>query len=257
MGYRLSENSLGEAIQEELATLAKFQSQLIVEAFSQIENILINLANNRNLGQQMLAFDQAIAAIERTERSPTDYLQNAYITNNPNQENGRYKLIRAIGQHDYHKVHEQAHSWLYQIIKNNDLEDLFLINTSGMIVYSVKKSLDFAVSLKDESWRDTNLARFPSGGAFMRKPEIIILEDFEAYPKAGTTSGAFMAKPLIFGNQFIGALVLHISEQKIHNLLAQFEVAGNDSKFLLVGSDYKIRGGINVQQNAVLHPITF
>ena len=126
----------------------------------------------------MLDFDQATAALTRAEISPTDYLQNAYITNNPNAENLRYKLARAIGQHDYHKVHEQAHSWLFQIIENNDLKDLFLINTDGMVVYSVRKSKILPYRLKMRLGGNNNLAKAFRRVERSRKPEITIFRGF-------------------------------------------------------------------------------
>tara|TARA_R110002126_G_scaffold222817_4_gene367897 strand:- start:421 stop:900 length:480 start_codon:yes stop_codon:yes gene_type:complete len=68
----------------------------------------------------------------------TAELQKRYITDNPNPLGEKQKLDTA-GVDGYDKAHKKYHTYLREFIEHQGYYDLFLVNDSGDVVYSVFK----------------------------------------------------------------------------------------------------------------------
>ena len=93
---------------------------------------------------------------------PTDdrelLLQHGFIAANPHPI-GRKDLLDAADEVGaYSVVHRRYHPILREFARSFSYHDVFLIDTEGHIVYSVSKETDFATSLLDGPYRESNLA---------------------------------------------------------------------------------------------------
>ena len=91
-------------------------------------------------------------------------LQFHYIKANPNPLGNKHKLDKADDGSMYASEHEVYHPVIRSYLEKFGYYDIFLVTPdTGMIVYSVYKELDFATSLMDGPYSDTNF-----GEAFRR-----------------------------------------------------------------------------------------
>ena len=94
---------------------------------------------------------------------PTDdndlYLQYHYIVANPNPEGEKDLLDDAGDDSEFTAVHRIIHPILRDFVHEFGFYDLFLIDGSGHIVYTVSKEVDLGTNLLDGPYQDTNPAK--------------------------------------------------------------------------------------------------
>lgn len=112
--------------------------------------------------------------------------------------------------------------------------DLYLIDSSGNIFYSVEKKSDFRTNLEQE---DTNLARLYEE---VKNEQRFILSDYEFYePSNGPAS--FIAAPVFKDANFIGVIALEININQLNDILYDRTGLGESGETYLVGKDYFMR----------------
>ncbi len=85
--------------------------------------------------------------------------QQDYISLNPHPLGSKDTLDKVLGTASYHKTHENYHPEIRTFLQTFSYYDIFLVDIdSGNIVYSVFKELDFATSLIDGPYSNTNFA---------------------------------------------------------------------------------------------------
>ncbi len=91
--------------------------------------------------------------------------------------------------------------------------DLFLINRSGDIVYTVKHESDFATNLRHGAYKNSELAHvFEQAIFFMQANN----STFAPYEPSGNRGAAFLAAPIIQNNRFDGVIALQINTDEIY-----------------------------------------
>ena len=86
-------------------------------------------------------------------------LQNLYITKNPNAIGEKQKMLVSEDGSGYSKAHIKYHEVFKNFIERFGYYDLFIIdNETGKIVYTVYKEVDYATSLVNGPFKNTNLA---------------------------------------------------------------------------------------------------
>ncbi len=94
------------------------------------------------------------------ENSRTKLLQELYISGNPNPVGNKHLLDSAEDTCLYAKTHSIYHPIFKNFSEKFGYYDIFLIDDkTGDIVYSVFKEVDFATSLKDGPFANTNFSR--------------------------------------------------------------------------------------------------
>ncbi len=91
-------------------------------------------------------FEFALRALgNEAERS----LQDAYIHDNPNPFGEKDLLVRPVGEEysqRYHDIHASFHRGFRTLQQRGGYYDIFLFNTTGDLIYSVFKELDYATN---------------------------------------------------------------------------------------------------------------
>lgn len=133
------------------------------------------------------------------ESPPVRYLQHQYISSNPNPVGEKDDLLRANGSwHPYHEAHADYHDDFRRLLNQFNYYDIFLVEPeSGHIVYSVFKEVDFATSLLDGPYRESNFAKVFREVRDVQSGDLTRVVDFAEYDPSYGAPASFIASPVI------------------------------------------------------------
>ncbi|MEM6603493.1 MAG: HAMP domain-containing protein, partial [Pseudomonadota bacterium] len=147
------------------------------------------------------------------------YLQTAYVNENPNPAGQRDKLVSANDGSYYSEIHRAYHAHFLAQKNAKEYYDIFLFNTEGDLIYSVYKDADFATNFESGKWSDTGL------GAVFRKAKAanergsVAFEDFQYYEPANNTPASFISSPVFNAeNKFIGVIAYQLPVKKFNDV---------------------------------------
>lgn len=173
--------------------------------------------------------------------------QYLYIANNKYPIDSKKMLEDPLDNSSYSKAHRKYHNIIRDYIDNFGYEELFLIDhKTGDIVYSVLKEIDFASSLLNNSFKNSNIYDAFIATQNAIKPEITKLTDFRPYHPAFNAFNAFIAAPIFKGNEQIGVLMFKMPDREINNIMTNDNSwlnigLGKTGEAYLVANDYTIR----------------
>ena len=174
-------------------------------------------------------------------------LQYSYVSNNSNPLKSKYLLNKAEDGTEWSKVHGEYHASFKDYIKEFGYHDLFLIDiTTGNVVYSVSKQVDFAVSLTDSHYRDNQLGKIYQMALKASGPNEVIITDLAKYSPAYDEPTAFVASAIYEGTKKVGVLALQLPVEGINKIMTgdgkwKEGGFGDTGEVYLVGADKKMR----------------
>ena len=177
--------------------------------------------------------------------SPTAYLQNAYIRNNPNPVGQKDNLNNADDGSLYSEIHEKYHPYFRGVQKRGDYYDVFLFDAEGDLIYSVYKEADYATNLVSDQWANTDL-----GAAFRSAKSKAVSGDltyygFKPYAPSADAPASFISAPIRADDgSFLGVLAFQMPIGRINELMAERTGLGETGISYLVGSDGYLRNDI-------------
>ena len=190
---------------------------------------------------------EPIVGIYKPTERAAQYLQYHYIANNPKPVGEKDELMQANDNSEYSKIHALYHPPLRNLIKEFGYYDLFLIDPdTGHIIYSVYKETDFATSLTDGPYANSNFAAVVDAVRKNPEPGAVQIVDFASYRPSYGAPAAFFATPIYDGSQQVGILAAQLPVDRINNVLTgnrnwQNEGLGETGEVYLVGSDHLMR----------------
>lgn len=155
-----------------------------------------------------------------TSNPDTFALQYNYIFNNPHGIDKESKLEYVEDQSTYSKNHSVFHPALREIYSLFSLEDIFLVNNNGDIVYTVAKGIDFTTSLKNGPYAKTIL-----GTAFQRAntqdgTSPVVISEFDKFMPSNDDQSSFIATPVYDKTgKKIGVLIFQITYTAINAIM--------------------------------------
>ncbi len=173
-------------------------------------------------------------------------LQYHYISDNSFPLGKKDELHMKDDGTRWSDYHSQFHPFFKYYLKSFSYYDIFLIDhKSGQIVYSVFKELDFATSLKNGPYRNSNFGRLYQKLSSAPAGEVIMMDLEQYYPSYDLPAG-FIGSPIFDGKQRVGIIVLQIPTEKIDAITTNHRQwiqsgFGHTGESYLVGSDYKMR----------------
>jgi len=173
--------------------------------------------------------------------------QHAYIAENPNPTGSKHKLDSAKLNFRYNTYHKEYHPRIRQYLEKFGFYDIFLIdNTTGHIVYSVFKEVDFATSLLNGPYKNTNFSRVYRAARSATTPGFVRLEDFSPYRPSYNAQASFIASPIFENGKNIGVLAFQMPIEKINNIMTSNQQwssvgLGNSGETYIVAKDFKLR----------------
>ncbi|MBV8841502.1 MAG: HAMP domain-containing protein [Bryobacterales bacterium] len=178
------------------------------------------------------------------------HLQYAYIVKNPYPEGQRRDMADTGDGSEYSRVHAKYHRPFRGIIENFGYYDLDLIDyETGSIVYEVNKDRDFASSLTNGPYRDSNLAKVVKLCLATNNPNDVFFSDFEHDEAAKGEPTQYVASPIFDGNERLGVFALQLSTAAIDDVMTgrrgwERDGLGQTGQSVIVGDDYLLRTNV-------------
>ncbi|MBA4058173.1 MAG: hypothetical protein C0490_25885, partial [Marivirga sp.] len=196
---------------------------------------------NDNLNQ-----DSKTAEYLPTDARATE-LQYLYISNNIYPTGQKSMLDNAGDGSDYSSIHTLYHPVLRNFLEKFGYYDIFLIDAStGDMLYSVFKEVDFATSLVDGPYGSTNFGRVVQKAMASTGKDFVQLIDFEPYDPSYHAPASFIAAPVYDGEEKTGIVVFQMPINKINQILTgnkkwREDGLGESGETFIVGHDFKLR----------------
>src|SRR5215469_813299 len=174
-------------------------------------------------------------------------LQFLYIVKNPRSMGQRDQLIDPGDGSEYSAVHRKYHVAFRSIVRKFGYYDLYLIDSeTGRQVYDVAKDRDFATSLQEGPYRDSNLSKVVKQCVASNNPDDVFFSDFEPYEASRGDPTQYVASSIFDGNERLGVLAFQLSTAAIDRVMTGDrgwlrEGLGETGEFLIVGSDHLAR----------------
>jgi len=175
------------------------------------------------------------------------HLQYAYIVKNPYPQGRRFEMASTDDGTDYNRIHAKYHASFRKIVEKFGYYDLYLIDyDTSRVVYDVEKDRDFATSLKDGPYFDSNLGRLVKRCLATNNPNDVFFSDFEPYEASRGEPTQYAASPIFDDGERLGVLALQLSTEAIENVVTghrgwQKDGLGSTGQTAIFGSDYLLR----------------
>ncbi len=178
-------------------------------------------------------------------------LQNSYIALNEADFGDKYNLINPEDGTTYANAHDEGHRVLTSLYEKMEVEDIYLVDPKGNIVYSLQKNPDFATNLREGPYKNSNLAKAYITAIDSENHEHVSVSDIKPYAGDFNRPSMFFASPIQDLDEedafeILGVLVLKVNLKSINNIMnsnASWENIGmgKTGEVYLVGSDKTLR----------------
>ena len=175
------------------------------------------------------------------------HFQQHYISDNPHPLGSKDALISDKSGSTYDNVHKTYHEVFKDYIEHFGYYDIFLVDAStGFVVYSAFKELDYATSLTSGPYAQSGLADAYRGALALDDSETSYLTDFRSYLPSYDAQAAFVSSPIAQNGKTIGVLVMQLPLDRIDNIMTHHQDwveagFGLSGETYLVGADTLMR----------------
>ncbi|WEK04439.1 MAG: methyl-accepting chemotaxis protein [Candidatus Devosia phytovorans] len=223
---------------EQRLTSAAVNARSALDAYlTEMAEDLTLFAGRSEIAASIDLFSGAMRSM-KGQGDPTELLQDAYITTNPNAPAERMLLDSSDKVPVYDLHHRSLHADFRDLLSKRGYYDVFLFDTDFNNVYSVAKEADFGTNFAENGgpWADSDLGRVVRLAMAGQEGQVF-LTDFAPYgPSAGAPAG-FIAAPVYDQGFLIGVLAFQMPTSRIGEVLARTEGLGESGETYLVGQD--------------------
>jgi len=203
-----------------------------------------------NPGRFITQFSQAWKVLGP---NATSYLQETYITSNPNATGEKHLLDAASDGSYYSTLHARFHPWIRTFLTERGYYDVFLFDTEGNLIYTVFKELDYATNLTSGEWRNTDLGAVFNSAINASGGKDITFTDFTPYAPSNDAPASFIARPVLDANgQKIGVIAFQMPIDAINSFMQAAEGLGETGEILLVGENKLMRADSRLSETSTL-----
>ena len=237
---------LKEENRQKQEALLEQQSSSLYEYLNSIVNDMKVMTKDNSLLNALREFNTAYKGIAQQGKNPLNYLQNTYIHNNPNPTGSKHFLMKAKDGSAYSNIHSKYHPWFKTLVDERGYYDVFLVNMSGDVVYTVFKELDYASNLKHGKWKDTDLAfvykDILKKATSQAKDADVSFSDFKAYTPSFGVPASFMSRVIRNASGKVeGVLIFQMPIGRLNGIMQSKAGMGKTGESFLVGQDLKYR----------------
>lgn len=169
-------------------------------------------------------------------------LQTTFIKANEHPLGEKHKLVDPKDGSRYAATHAKYHPAITQFLEKFGYYDIFIVDPdSGDIVYSVYKELDFATSLIDGPYADTNFAEVFRKARSLTGDDAFAFVDFKPYLPSYDAPASFIASPVFEGGETIAVLIFQMPLDRINEVMGVRAGLGETGETYLVGPDHLMR----------------
>ncbi|MBF7073244.1 methyl-accepting chemotaxis protein [Glaciecola sp. MH2013] len=131
------------------------------------------------------------------------------------------RLIRLANTSKYAEIHQNNHPDIKRFLEEYGYYDIFIVDTSGNVVYSVFKELDFATNLQNGPYSQSGIAEAFNKAAMAKKPGEVFHSSISSYLPSYDAYAGFLSSPIFRKGQVIGVLIFQIPLDRINNVLTR------------------------------------
>ena len=238
--YMLISSALKEQVTDRLSAIATSRAIALEAEISAIQSVVRVQANSRFVKSGLISFTEAWQALSYN-KNPKDYLQKAYITDNPHPIGEKENLDAASDFNQYNRIHHDYHPFFRMLLRENGFYDIFLFDTQGNLIYSVFKELDFATNMVDGEWKNTDLAAAYQAAATGESNQIHFF-DFQPYLPSNNAPASFMSAPVTNTNgERLGVIAFQMPIGAFNRIMQERTGLGETGESYIVGEDRLMR----------------
>ena len=240
-GY-LASNAIVTSQAEQRLTAAAANATSALDAYlSEVAEDLTLFAGRSEIAAAIDLFSGAMRSLSG-QGDPTELLQDAYITQNPNPAGERLLLDSSDRLPVYDLHHRALHADFRDLLQKRGYYDVFLFDAEGANVYTVFKEADFGTSFAEGAgpWADTDLGKVVRA-ALAGEEGQVFLSDFAPYGPSAGAPASFIAAPVIDQGFLIGVLAFQMPTARIGEVLERTQGLGASGEIYLVGQDGLVR----------------
>ncbi len=169
-------------------------------------------------------------------------LQYQYIRANEHPLGSKHQLDRATDKSKYGDLHAAVHPVIRSYLEKFGYYDIFIADPeTGDIIYSVYKELDYATSLTDGPYAQTNF-----GEAFRRansadNKDATELVDYARYAPSYDAPAGFVASPIYDGDEKVAIALFQMPIDRTNQIMSERSGLGDTGETYLIGSDLLMR----------------
>lgn len=143
---------------------------------------------------------------------------------------------KGINSQEYKNADINYGSKLKKYADNYGYYDLFLIDKSGNVVYTVARESDFATNVVTGKYSKSGLA-----DAFNLGKNDLSMIDFSNYEASNNEPASFVSAPIKENGTELGVLVFQLSLKHINEIMQEKSGLGNTGESYIVGKDLLMR----------------
>ncbi len=248
--YWAASTQVIEGVEQKLTAVVEGRSTALGDYLESIEQDIRYTATNPAV---LAALDDFEAAWQAMGSNQTQTLQRLYITENENKLGEKHLLDAASDGSQYSKVHASYHPWFRQFLLERSYYDIFLFDTSGNLIYTVFKELDYATNLNSGEWKDSDLGNAFRAALENGKAGSISFFDFKPYGPSHGAPASFISTPLIGSDGAPkGVLVFQMPIDRINAVMGTSAGLGETGQAYIVGQDMLMRNHARLEQESTI-----
>ncbi len=256
-----------QTIRYQVSTLS--ESRMIIDAMNEFKSAYNSIEDEINPSQEYIEDvnkrvqnyyeDEFLLKLSENTESiyevdsyiPSDIssllLQDIYISNNPGATGEKDTLIEVDNTTTYNDVHKLYHPIIQDYLNKFGFYDIFLVDIeTGNIIYSVFKEVDFATSLINGPYKETNFAEIFKASQNISEKDFVKLIDYKPYIPSYNEHASFISSPIYDGDKQIGVLVFQMPVDKINEIMTNHYQwsdigLGESGETYIVGEDFTLR----------------
>lgn len=235
MGYVNGRDGLVKAAESELQILADSRKSLVEARLKNLQSELAKLTASANVAIALSEMNDALGNLE-IERP--DIV--AYYQPEGSQIADRVALDGTGNKTMYSWRHSNVHAAIKTAWEKGGFGDIYILNSDGLVIYSVTKSRDFLLPVKDGDLAQSGLAKAFAAADQAPENEQFVL-DFEGYSMNDGKAGMFLSQPVYiskFGDvTFKGVVVVRVDSDFLGSVLADRAALGETGQAFLINHD--------------------
>ncbi|MEE2929075.1 MAG: methyl-accepting chemotaxis protein [Pseudomonadota bacterium] len=242
VAYTDAEKSLIEVNEQNLISKVEVKQVGLENWLQGIQDDLIIQSQNPAV---ISAAEEFAEAWTQIEGNPETYLQNWYITQNPNPTGSKENLDAALDGSLYSDVHAAYHPYFRDLQRRNEYYDVFVFDTDGNLIYSVFKELDYATNLVSGEWSSTDLGQAFRAAKANAASGAASFFDFKPYGPSADAPASFISIPLSNADgNFTGVLAYQMPVGRLNEIMGSRGGLGETGQVYIVGQDGLLRSDL-------------
>ncbi|WP_428674777.1 methyl-accepting chemotaxis protein, partial [Roseibium sp.] len=233
IGYMTGRDGLQKAAEAELGMVITARSALLESRLHAVESETVNLASSvadplANLGNATMNLAKEKAEILGLFHAAATPEERAAVTGKEQKTMYAWR-------------HSEVHPAFYNVWKNGGYADIYLMDASGLVLYSVTKGEEFLGKFGEgNSAEGTGLEAAFNAAKGLEAGQIASTA-FEAYGPAGDESSLFLASPVFmdsFGTiSFTGVVAVRIDANFLNKVVASRDDLGETGQVFVVDQE--------------------